>query len=150
MQTKESPDGDHAHESEWSMNAPCGIWCLNFAQIRLAPFMQDIVNAQVNHDSLPGLIRKNYEKGSRQTCGSFLWSHPFVAYSSSYYSHSDRCSTSILSATFLCSTCGYEICTACHMNTVPVIPNSQSKLNHHQPIPQRYHSYLTSLHRGES
>lgn len=78
--------------------------------MELAPLVQEMLAEMEKHENLPRLIRRSPELGSRLICGRYEQRKGFDKANSNV----DLCKASILSSSFLCETCGYEICVLCH------------------------------------
>lgn len=65
---------------------------------------------EVEHATLPDLLHKYPEQAFRLTCGMLRFVHLCV----SLTAPPDRCDTSIFSASFLCTLCGYDVCLGCN------------------------------------
>ena len=79
-------------------------------QGRLAPFLLKLLQAELEHEAKPDLIRRCRDPDIRDTCGELLY---FIILWIELIIVTDYCWTSLFSAGWMCQHCGWEVCNEC-------------------------------------
>jgi len=79
-------------------------------QGRLAPFLLKLLQAELEHEAKPNLIRRHRDPDVRDTCGELLY---FILLPIKLIIVTDCCWTSLFSAGWMCQYCGWEVCNEC-------------------------------------